>query len=520
VEPAQNRAQDPLVIRRSEGGPLVDLAGFNESAQREEFLTGALQEHLRLLYVALTRARNRCYLLTGAVKGLESSALGWLLHGRAGETPPACRERLKAATWSGLRADLEALVAEAGGANFTVTPRLPKVGQAASLPAAPTGAKQAAEFNSATGRLAACPTLAPLGGDSVPGLRTAESLRQEAGEPEFNHGQEVPAAGAASISLSTTLPELATEALGWRESAGSLSAPRPYTRPAFPRWGIQSFSGLTANVPEEAPDHDAVELPATPSGPDAEAGAADEFARLPRGTGFGTCLHEVFEQIDFAAEPETWKPTVEAALRKHQLGDTTAEPVLRLIQEVLETSLTDAGGTFRLREVAVGQRLNELEFFLPLRGFTVGGLCRVFERHGGPMPEWPARLGALGFEEADGFLHGYVDLIFEHAGRFHLVDWKTNWLGTTAAAYTPETVARAMRSGFYVLQYHLYAVALRRYLRLRQPGTDFSELWGGVHYAFVRGADAQRPEQGWFRDRPAESLLDDLERALTGGESR
>lgn len=438
VEPTKNRAQEPLVIRRSEGGPLVDLAGFDGSAQREEFLTGALQEHLRLLYVALTRARNRCYLLTGAVKGLESSALGWLLHGRAGETPTACRERLKAVTWSGLRAELEALVA----------------------------------------------------------------------------------GSAASISLSKKLPELAAVAPGWRESAGNLSGPRHYTRPAFPRWGIQSFSGLTANVSEEAPDHDAVELPATPTGPDAEAGAADEFARLPRGTGFGTCLHEVFEQIDFAAEPETWKTTAEAVLRQHQLGDTTAEPVLRLLQEVVETPLADAGGTFRLREIAVDQRLNELEFFLPLRGFTVGGLRRVFERHGGPMPEWPARLGALGFEESDGFLHGYVDLIFEHAGRFHLVDWKTNWLGNAAAAYTPETVARAMRSGFYVLQYHLYAVALRRYLRLRRPGSAFTELWGGVHYAFVRGADAQRPEQGWFRDRPDESLLDDLERALTGGERR
>jgi exodeoxyribonuclease V beta subunit len=126
----------------------------------------------------------------------------------------------------------------------------------------------------------------------------------------------------------------------------------------------------------------------------------------------------------------------------------------------------------------------------------------------------------LGIEEGDGFLHGYVDLIFERAGRFHLLDWKTNWLGPIAAAYTPDTVARAMRGGFYVLQYHLYAVALRRYLRLRRPGVEFAQQWGGVHCAFVRGADARRPQQGWFRDCPDAALLDDLETALTGGESR
>jgi exodeoxyribonuclease V beta subunit len=434
VEPSRNRQDEPLVIRREGAQTLVDLAGFAGSEHRDEFLRGALQERLRLLYVALTRARNRCYLLTGAVKGFESSALGWLVHARAGETPEQVRARLATATRADLRAELQTLAAASDG----------------------------------------------------------------------------------TVSLTAALPRPPEVAPGWREAAAELAGPRRYIRTAFPRWGIQSFSGLTANVPDEAPDHDALAAPAAM----AEAEPEDEFARLPRGTGFGTCVHEVFEQIDFTAKPERWQPIVAAALRKHQLADMAAGPLLRLLEQVLTTPLESAGEPFRLREISPEQRLTELEFFLPLQGFTVGSLRRVFARHSVPVPEWPERLGALGIEEGDGFLHGYVDLIFERAGRFHLLDWKTNWLGPIAAAYTPDTVARAMRGGFYVLQYHLYAVALRRYLRLRRPGVEFAQQWGGVHCAFVRGADARRPQQGWFRDCPDAALLDDLETALTGGESR
>ncbi len=41
----------------------------------------ALAEELRLLYVALTRAKYHCTIITGQVKGIEQSALGWLLYG-------------------------------------------------------------------------------------------------------------------------------------------------------------------------------------------------------------------------------------------------------------------------------------------------------------------------------------------------------------------------------------------------------------------------------------------------------
>ena len=51
--------------------------------------TEQLAENLRLLYVALTRARQRCYLYWGGLPGADTSAPAWLFHNRddAGAMP-------------------------------------------------------------------------------------------------------------------------------------------------------------------------------------------------------------------------------------------------------------------------------------------------------------------------------------------------------------------------------------------------------------------------------------------------
>ncbi|MEJ3656384.1 UvrD-helicase domain-containing protein [Actinomycetes bacterium KLBMP 9759] len=80
--------------------------------------------------------------------------------------------------------------------------------------------------------------------------------------------------------------------------------------------------------------------------------------------------------------------------------------------------------------------------------------------------------------------------------RFVIVDYKTNWLGPvgpdgreplTAAHYTPPLLAEAMIAANYPLQALLYGVALHRYLRWRMPGYDPDRHLGGVAYLFLRG---------------------------------
>lgn len=63
--------------------PSLDLGGPDFETHRALAEREKLAEKLRLLYVALTRAVHRCYVIWGQVKGMETSALAWLLHAPA-----------------------------------------------------------------------------------------------------------------------------------------------------------------------------------------------------------------------------------------------------------------------------------------------------------------------------------------------------------------------------------------------------------------------------------------------------
>ena len=93
---------------------------------------------------------------------------------------------------------------------------------------------------------------------------------------------------------------------------------------------------------------------------------------------------------------------------------------------------------------------------------------------------------------ARGYLTGSVDVVMRHEGRYVVVDYKTNWLGTadeplTTDHYGPMALHEAMGHSSYPLQALLYAVVLHRFLRWRLPGYDPSEHLGGVLYLYVRG---------------------------------
>ena len=59
----------------------------------------------------------------------------------------------------------------------------------------------------------------------------------------------------------------------------------------------------------------------------------------------------------------------------------------------------------------------------------------------------------------------------------------------------------------YDLQYHIYTVALDKFLRQRLAGYNYDSHFGGVHYVFLRGLDPARPELGLFHARPSAEAL-------------
>jgi exodeoxyribonuclease V beta subunit len=281
--------------------------------------------------------------------------------------------------------------------------------------------------------------------------------------------------------------------------------------------------GDVGSEPEDTPREDEALEPlalASPvaAAPGGEPGAdgvglravALPLARMPGGAEVGTFVHGVLEAVDFAAAdlPAALRAAVaDQQGRRHvDVGDPTV--LVAGLAAALTTPLGPLAGDASLADIGRGDRLDELVFELPLAGGSapraaalrldaVAALLRAHLPSGDPLAGYPDRLDALAAApdapDVRGYLTGSIDLVLRRDGRFVVVDYKTNWLGTapddevTAWHYRPAALAVAMQAGHYPLQALLYAAALHRYLRWRLPGYDPDRHLGGVAYLFLRG---------------------------------
>jgi exodeoxyribonuclease V beta subunit len=249
------------------------------------------------------------------------------------------------------------------------------------------------------------------------------------------------------------------------------------------------------------------------------------LADFPRGARPGDLLHSILEQLDFTDEAALPSLTARALARFGFDVDSLCESLSSALLEVLHTPL-DASGLC-LSMLSPAQCRPELEFTLPILSgragtkerLTSGAIAQVFRRRAPGLGQaYHTALEQLAFEPVLGFLRGFIDLVFEYQGRYYLVDYKSNHLGQSAADYAPERLSLAMQEHHYTLQYHLYVVALHRFLQVRLAGYRYEQHFGGVYYLFLRGMARERgAETGVFFDRPIEDLILDLDALFEGG---
>ena len=70
-----------------------------------------------------------------------------------------------------------------------------------------------------------------------------------------------------------------------------------------------------------------------------------------------------------------------------------------------------------------------------------------------------------------------------------------------------------MQSSYYTLQYHLYLVALHKYLSTTLPDYSYASHFGGVVYAYLRGTalnDSPEASLGIYTDHPDLALIEAL----------
>jgi len=310
------------------------------------------------------------------------------------------------------------------------------------------------------------------------------------------------------------------------EVAPRLAARHP-TRDIPRTWRVASFTSLASTgAPAERRLEDGVDHDADDAGqpPQPLVGPVVPLHDFPAGAGVGQMLHGVLERLDFPdATAAVLEREIARGLDRHGLAPRWRGPLGHALDAALATPLGIDGATVALRDVARTQRLDEMEFTLPVApDLTVERLADLLARHRAPirLPAYAARLRTLSFEPLAGYLRGFIDLVFEHHGRWYVVDYKSNLLGATPADYAAERLDAAMIEHHYVLQYLLYAVAVHRHLAARLHGYEYERHFGGVRYLFLRGmAPGHPPGCGIYADRPPAALVTDLAALFGGTES-
>ena len=296
----------------------------------------------------------------------------------------------------------------------------------------------------------------------------------------------------------------AIEGVQWREGwpeegAAPLSGPTVSPRrealepppPAPPRHRL-SFSALIggahARALDEAAADDEQEAPLLEPVEAEPEQAHPELLALAalRGTAFGNAVHASFELREHG-KPLRQQTALIAKQLAHYGVRSSGEPVTALVPrlaERLDAALqAELLPGLRLSEVPPQRQRAEMAFHFALDGARLEALHRACADHGEPALVPPLGVGAL-----RGLMTGKIDLVFEHAGRLHVLDYKGNWLGERLSDYRGEALRQAMDHSHYRLQALLYTVALHRYLRQRLAGYDPATHLGEAIYLFVRAA--------------------------------
>lgn len=237
---------------------------------------------------------------------------------------------------------------------------------------------------------------------------------------------------------------------------------------------------------------------------------------FPMGTVAGTFLHEIFEHIDFQQQqdwpleirrrfkndyPALWTELLGKYQQEFQQVDEDLLIVWmgQWLAEVLATPLHQA---FQLNKVSAPEYLAEFPFYLALSDhvLAIQRIHALYAEYGIAMLDFNAANSAR-------YLTGSIDLVYFDGQRYHIADYKSNFLGNDQSHYSQSHIQQSMSHASYWLQAGLYLVALHRYLAAKMQDYQIEQHLGGASYLYLRGMNGQS-EQGVYHWTPdAEFIL-------------
>ena len=257
---------------------------------------------------------------------------------------------------------------------------------------------------------------------------------------------------------------------------------------------------------------------------------------LTKGAQTGNLLHDILEQTDFSAPdwqkschwPLVKYGAIDATLEgavgstiasaKNAASDDSLETeesnaqdhgyalLVAWLDEVLQTPLNQ-DNTLSLSQLTQQDTLRETEFYYPMRSASSSALTKLLTEHRNNLTvtnkgnksdqtSQQHRVHLPSYQQLKGMMHGFIDLIFQANGKYYVCDYKSSHLGDNYSDYNDAAMRKNIEKNHYDLQYLIYALALHRHLKYALADYDPELHFGGIYYLYLRGMTDQNDHQG------------------------
>lgn len=314
-------------------------------------------------------------------------------------------------------------------------------------------------------------------------------------------------------------------------------------RKPYARWWVASFSSLTRGIEAGSPREeaqsdawtDAIEHPLSEDGSGLHSNpafarssgdpvATDFWQTFPRGAPYGSLLHDLLEWQAQQAWPlvhagtpggltdQAWQQLLDRKTRSLNLPARSVQAMPEALRAVVSAPLPLAPADSStppvvLSQLSASHLWPEMEFKLGAAHLSSAHIDQWITAHvlaGHARAPLPPRM-------LQGMLTGFIDLVFQHDGRYWVLDYKSNGLPN----YAPDTLNQAVLDKRYDVQYVLYLLALHRLLSSRLPDYNYDRHVGGAVYLFLRGLHSEGA--GVHHMKPPLSLIQQLDLAFAKG---
>lgn len=200
---------------------------------------------------------------------------------------------------------------------------------------------------------------------------------------------------------------------------------------------------------------------------------------------FGQAFHQLCEIFPYT------NLQLQQIIKEHRISCNDVSYLQNLVESALTCNIHD---NINLKQLYKNS-ICELKFKLKInQNVTSSDIQRIYIKHYGNDHPFIAGINQVK-TITNGFLSGFIDLLYEYQGQYWIMDYKTNALNDYQNCSDLDmngefSLFNSIADNIYHLQYLIYLLALKKHLefKLQLTSDEVINKIGGIVYFFVRGA--------------------------------